>query len=350
MDIRDNNVIFLLGAGCSFEAGIPLSIQMVNEIHSLISTNSKWTPYEDLYYYLRSAIQFSEGIHGKFDSTFNVEKLLTIMTELEKREKNSIYPFIGGWNSRLLDVAGPNFEKIKQLRELIREKLFDWLIPRHHDKGIYYKGFGDFKQTIGCPIRIFTLNHDLLFEKTLSDQFNIEQGFDKADHKWDYSNFEQGDHADIHFFLYKLHGSVDWLRDDSSIIQVDNHTNEADIIFGIEGKLKSEDPYLYYASELRKWTLSPDCKLIISIGYSHSDDYINRLLGQSLKKQTNRKLLVVGPVDDGAKTAQYVATQIGMENCDQIAIKNETASSFLSSLSDLNNLSPFFGADKEAPF
>ena len=53
MEIKENNIVFLLGAGCSKEADIPISNEMVNKVENLLNENSDWKPYKDLYYYLR---------------------------------------------------------------------------------------------------------------------------------------------------------------------------------------------------------------------------------------------------------------------------------------------------------
>ena len=42
MSVGDKSVIFL-GAGCSADAGIPMSQTMVSEIESKLSTDPNWT-------------------------------------------------------------------------------------------------------------------------------------------------------------------------------------------------------------------------------------------------------------------------------------------------------------------
>ena len=39
MDVTGDNILFLLGAGASFEAEIPISFQMVQEIEKLIENH-----------------------------------------------------------------------------------------------------------------------------------------------------------------------------------------------------------------------------------------------------------------------------------------------------------------------
>ena len=71
-----------------------------------------------------------------------------------------------------------------------------------------------------------------------------------------------------------------------------NHpVGNPELIFGIDTKLRSNDPYFYYTSEFRRWILSNDCKLIVTIGYSYADEYINNLISQAIINKTARQVL-----------------------------------------------------------
>jgi len=348
MEIRENNIIFLLGAGCSKSAGIPVSAEMVQKVEKLLITDSEWKKYTSLYNYLRSSIEYSEGIFGNFGNTFNIERLLIIMNEIEKRDRNIIYPFIGSWNLRLSDVAGQNFEKITELKRLIKDKLLDWTNPKGlTQKSEYYKGFSKLRSEIAySPIRVFSLNYDLCFEKTVGDD-EVEQGFDPKTNEWQYSNFEQQQPKS--FYLYKLHGSVNWYTDKhTGKLMLSNHpVTNPELIFGIDTKLKSSDPYFFYTSEFRKWLLHKDCKLIVTIGYSFADDYINDLISQSIINDNQKQLLVVVPENETAKRKKAISDQLHFtsaynKHCkEKIKIHNKTAEEFLS-----NEMAADFFVDK----
>ena len=202
MEIKETSIIFLIGAGCSKSADIPISSEMVQKVEKLLKTDDKWSKYTSLYNCLRSSIAYSEGIFGNFGNTFNIERLLIVMHEIEKRDRNMIYPFIGNWNLRLVDVAGQNFENITEFKKLIKDKLLDWTNPKDlTNKAGYYKGFDKIRSAIGyAPIRVFSLNYDLCFEKIIGDD-DVEQGFDPKTYEWQYSNFEPQQHKS--FYLYK---------------------------------------------------------------------------------------------------------------------------------------------------
>lgn len=291
IELKENNIIFLIGAGCSKEAEIPISAEMVTKVEQLLETNNQWEKYTDLYHYLRSSIDYSEGIFGNFGSAFNIEKLLLVMGQIEQRDRNIIYPFIGSWNIRLPEVAGKNFERINELKGLINKELYDWVTPDELiKKAAYYDGFKKFQNELGKTVRVFSLNYDQCFEKVIGDD-DVEQGFDPKTFEWQQSNFE-GTETKL-FKLYKLHGSINWYTDrHTGKLMSSNHPVEnPELIFGIDTKLRSNDPYFYYTSEFRRWILSNDCKLIVTIGYSYADEYINNLISQAIINKTARQVL-----------------------------------------------------------
>lgn len=298
--IRENNIVFLIGAGCSVEAGIPASERMVKDIENLLQTNSDWAGFQKLYNYLKSCIIFGEGINGNHNSNFNVEQLLITIIEIEKKEKNIIFPFIGNWHSLLVELAGRDFEKLTAFKKLIVERLRTWVAPRHYDNANYYEGFAKFKNEIGNALRVFTLNYDLCFEKIVGNfqqggsKLVIEDGFNLTNHEWEYNNFEMS--TDKDFFLYKLHGSIDWYKDKEDpekLKKSENPEDDPELIFGIQAKLQSEDPYLFYTSQFRQYLLQTELKLFVTIGYSFADDYLNRIIRKGIATNESLNLLVV---------------------------------------------------------
>ena len=78
MAIKSDDIIILLGAGCSIEAGIPTSNEMIKEIEKseFLNSNNTDHDYSQLYYYIKSAIIYGQGIQGRFDSHPNIEDLI----------------------------------------------------------------------------------------------------------------------------------------------------------------------------------------------------------------------------------------------------------------------------------
>ena len=119
---KRNEIILLLGAGASADADIPDSNSMVQEIEKLVSSiDPKWSKFKDLYRFIRSSIFYADGLDGIFDDNvpFNIERLVNVLDELHKKERHALYPFVGAWNPKLLDVAGKKFEHIREFRSAI---------------------------------------------------------------------------------------------------------------------------------------------------------------------------------------------------------------------------------------
>lgn len=288
-----NNIIFLMGAGASVEATIPMSNEMVRRIEVLVESDPEWKVYKDLYFFLRSSIIYSRGILGEKDYYFNVEDLLVIIDELEKREQNLMYAFIGSWNTRLIDVAGRDFKYLSDFKKMIRRQLLNWVKPEtgYLEDASYYSGFNILQSHFAEPMRVFTLNYDLCFERIVGkDGAEIEQGFENR--IWNYKKFES-QHFPPNFYLYKLHGSINWLKEDQKLRTVDDPIDNAELIFGLSNKLTSIDPYYYYTSEFRRHLFNNNTKLLVAIGYSYSDEYINQFISQALKVNSDLSVLNV---------------------------------------------------------
>lgn len=101
MTSRSKDIIFLLGAGASAEADIPVSGEMINRVEQSLQAGGT---EEGLYNHIKSAIHFSAGLKGRFGNAvpFNIETLVNTLYELERNEEHPLYPFIAAWSSRFV--------------------------------------------------------------------------------------------------------------------------------------------------------------------------------------------------------------------------------------------------------
>ena len=74
-----------------------------------------WHQFKKLYWLIKGAVQYAETIRGNHAFQFDIEILMSVLNELEKKERNIIYPFIGSWNKRLVEIAGYDFKIIEKL-------------------------------------------------------------------------------------------------------------------------------------------------------------------------------------------------------------------------------------------
>lgn len=349
MEIKGEHLLFLLGAGASVDAGIPISNQMVNKIEELIVKHDDWKPYKDLYFYLKSSINYSDGILGKFNELFNVERLLIVITEIEKRESNIMYPFIGTWNIRLLDLAGNNFENIKKFHKLIRKQLNEWVGLRSYDDANYFQSFSSLSTDVGNLMKVFTLNYDMCFENIVGKDKAIELGFTKETNEWHQSNFENIEAK--HYNLYKLHGSIDWYLSEEKLHKSQKIESEPELIFGIQHKMNSVDPYFYYSSVLRNSCLY-EAKIIVVIGYSYADDYVNIILSQALNSRSELRIINVAPLfgRDEQKEKNFIMQRLNLKNENQLINIDNTAKDFMTNVMNKEFFEDNIGEPEGVPF
>jgi len=328
---KKDEVLVLLGAGASVDAGVPHSAAMVREIENALDND--WKQFKDLYNYVRSAIYYADGIRGTFDKevSYNIERLVVSLDELSRREEHPLYPFIGAWNPRLAQVAGTDFSNVSEFKTKILEKLrHEWIeISNYEYAADYYKGLINFQKELNHPLRVFSLNYDLCVEKSYHAEYKEfpERGFDK-DRFWCHELLEEATPAEKSLYLYKLHGSIDWVRDpnngkltysdSTSKIKVD----EGELIFGTTYKLQYVDPFLFLVYQLRR--LSLEAKLLLVVGYGFGDEHINGILQQALRGGQDKRIVAVTWFGDGLidnerikqtnRFRSFVSKQLGLED------------------------------------
>lgn len=336
---RNSDIIILLGAGASVQAGIPASQQMIEKIEARLKKHD-WKEFQELYYLVKSSIAYAAGIKGIFDSRdfYNVEVLVHTLNELERREKHPIYPFISDWKSHLIQVARQDFSRIESFRTNILNELKGWVQLDNESEADYFKGLKKLQQHITYPLKIFSLNYDLCVERCDGDNFRVESGFEQTGKKriWDWRRFDESNpNQEVpQVFLYKMHGSIDWKRDENdNILKTDDKGartpgDELPLIFGTDRKLEAGDPYLFYAYEFRRCTL--ESKVILCIGYGFGDTHINKMMKQALNAEPVMRLAVVGNVkpDEVAGKKTWVANRVGVDPS-RILVVAGTAKSFL---------------------
>lgn len=361
MTSRSKDIIFLLGAGASAEAGIPVSAQMIHELEKSLKPG----PEQGLYHHVKSAIHFSAGLKGQFGDTvpFNIETLVNTLYELERNEEHPLYPFIAAWSSRFVALAGHEFGNVREFRKRILSDLKRWMCPEDSAKADYYRGLVTLQKDLNFPLHIFSLNYDMCVEDLHTPEFHVETGFADygSNHPWDWERFvdtESGNNVMPHVVLYKLHGSINWKRSPETkelfrVKQVQSvNADEMEIIFGREFKLEAADPYLFFAYMFRNLSLLT--KLIVTLGYGFGDAHINKMLTQSLRTDPERRLLVIQRCDDKGVSAKIREVrrllEVGEDRPDQVKVHPGSAKEFLETADLAESLVQLIPASKDVPF
>lgn len=349
--MRDKDLIFLIGAGCSDEAQIPTSQVMVQMLEKNLENKSEWKKFNSLYYYLKNTIIIGEKLN-QIDRNFNIEKLVNLLSELGKDKQNALFPFTKGWSNLLIEFTQGNFKIIDAFADKINEYLPKWVIPPDkYNNSRYYEHFFEFQRDWKYPLRVFSLNYDRCFENNIPSDTKLELGFGNNE-RWSDDNFYL-QHDDVNIYLYKLHGSIDWYREEDNTVRLgrpgleDRH----EVIFGTDIKLQSIDPYLFCVHEFRKYSL--ECKVMIVIGYGFADDYINNLLKQALHhaevNSLPRNVLYVNPNDE-EETNMFVKSKLDLKNSQKIRIQKSTASEFLRNVLNPSYITNFIPKDVDDLF
>lgn len=361
MTSRSKDIIFLLGAGASAEAGIPVSAEMI----TLVEESLKPGPELGLYHHVKSAIHFSAGLKGRFGSAvpFNIETLVTTLYELERNEEHPLYPFIAAWSSRFVALAGPEFCNVRNFRQRILADLKKWMCPEDSSKADYYRGLVALQKDLNYPLHIFSLNYDMCVEDLNNSEFHVETGFADygSSHAWDWERFvdmETGNNVVPHLVLYKLHGSINWKRSPETkelfcVKQVQSvNAEEMEVIFGREFKLEAADPYLFYAYMFRNLSLLT--KLIVTLGYGFGDAHINKMLTQSLRNDPERRMLVIQRCDEinsNAKAKEIAQLlDLGDGGLGQLKVQSGSAKHFLETPNLADSLGKLIPESKDVPF
>ena len=316
---KKDEIVLLLGAGASVEAGIPDSREMIRRIEGLVRRRkSVWTEFREIYNFLKSSIYFIEGLAGRFDANlpFDVERLVDTLQELESRENHGLSPFVDAWSRRLTALEGANVDLIARFRRtIIRELRRKWVELSEVERASYFQQLLRFQREFQYPLRVFSLNYDLCVEKACGSD-NVQRGFE--DRYWDWRSFEETTNDVAPLLLYKLHGSLDWLtEEDGRVKYLDSPSaiedDDVAIVFGGSYKRQYVDPFLFLAYEFRRWTLGA-AKVIICIGYSFGDEHINDIVRQSLTQDPKRKVVAVfEPMCNGDVRRKEVSEALGVE-------------------------------------
>lgn len=336
MNFRKDEIIIILGAGASADAGIPVTTQMAVEIEKLINKDIEWSQFKNLYFLIKNSIEFSYKIQGK-PVYFNIETLITLLNELQRKEMTPLYPFIGSWITGLSEIIKDTPDLKDNFKNKIIQQLKIWIQPDDLKLSEYYKKLLEFQRQVQFPLRIFSLNYDLLVEQNLSE-ISVERGFD-SNKIWDYRLFsERPEEPEV--YLYKLHGSIDWERDtDTQVVKCNNDIPDMpDLFFKTQPEMQYTDPYLFLFSEFRHYSM--EAKIIICVGYSFLDERINAILAQALKNNKETKIYSVNLDNNQEETIKNSLAC----NKEQIIPVNKKAKEFFENdlnLENINNLVSF---------
>lgn len=171
-------------------------------------------------------------------------------------------------------------------------------------------------------INVFTTNNDL-FNETALDSLNIhyingfsgglKKYFNPAFFNYTYSkrmdtSLEKFEPVNNMVYLYKIHGSVNWVEDSSNansyfnireLTEIEEDYNGKAMIYPTPLKQNKSlgSPYVDLFRELQHKLLEPNSVLFV-IGYSFNDEHINDIIYRSLVTNSSLILCVINQLDE----------------------------------------------------
>lgn len=319
LKVLDNkNLSFLLGSGCSSykiegqEIGIPTMAPMAQEFYE----STKFKETEEC---LSNKLKINVD-----DENFktNLEAFLSVLHSL------SFY------HSKINNEADEEARKINQVikeaRNFILEKcLNEENIKDKRDSELlevyktFYKKLLTRNSTLP-RLNIFTTNYDLYSERAM-DSLGIHyaNGFTGGISKYfnptifNYALAEKMDLSqskwnviDNFFYLYKIHGSVNWVEnnDEGKLFKIQeiqdptfNTLKDKKTVMIHPTPLKYNaslgSPYSDLFREFQK-KLMQNNNILVTIGYSFSDEHINNLIFQAFTIPSFRLIIIGNPSPD----------------------------------------------------
>lgn len=153
------------------------------------------------------------------------------------------------------------------------------------------------------PVEIFTVNYDLLLETALEKHcvpyFDGFVGNLRAKFRTDLVEASVGDpdgYVSSRFLrLWKLHGSINWVRsDDNQIVRTGQPANGlAAAIYPSDAKYEESRrvPFLVLQDRLRRALHQPETIVLVS-GFSFSDEHLNELLFSAAIRRERSEFVV----------------------------------------------------------
>lgn len=305
---------FLIGAGCSRCSGLPLMDELTNIVCEVLHPDKAADEDEKI------AFTMLKGIKDRFSGLNNVsiEDFLSEIQDIDAilRRQNAkglvsaVYPPDGG--KITISHTQMLLKKIKEkIREILGAKITTIKYHRNFCRAIHYDLAKGRKRT-RHPINYFILNYDTVFEDALAlEGVSFNDGFvGGATAWWDHrrfggEEFSLGGNRGLEALVYKLHGSIDWIKPDGSDFPIRMRlslptdevigTGEPVVIYPSSVKYKETqyDPYAQMMMSLRKKLCDTNNHVLTIMGYGFNDDHINVEIRDGIRNSNGALSVVV---------------------------------------------------------
>jgi len=297
------NLLILSGAGSSMDVGGLSMAQLWRKVES------KYT--EEVFKELREKVNFTS-------EKLDLEALLSQIDGYIKFG-NQKQIELGQVRHNLSDIRDTIFEVIKTSCTISRPE-------GNYAHKIFLEKLLQRKQT-NPRIKIYTLNYDLLFEYAATDvnaividgfSFTFPRTFSGRFFDYDIvqregSKLQEEDNfIQRVFHLHKLHGSLNWEREEGKgQIIVNENPAKPLMVYPREAKYEDsyEQPFFEMMARFQRSLRINNDTLLICIGYSFNDKHINAAIEEALNQNPSFRLAIVDPrfdIDDSSASLKAI--------------------------------------------
>ena len=281
--LTGSDTCFLIGAGCSACAGKPLIGRLTEQV--LEDAKDK-------------LLQQFRGLRQIGDRPATIEDLINFLL----RYRDILEATVDGAHPITIDEIDKWLTQIKE--KIVSNIDDDWKASPYHQRFLLRV----------CsqrrPRDIFSLNYDTLLEASLDElRLPYTDGFRGTERAWfDPEVFNETN--TIMYRIFKLHGSVNWTRDDENHVRRGRGSNrgatEPIVVYPSEQKYLQTQYGIYetligqFRNRLRE--LGANNYLVV-LGYSFNDAHITEAICDSINADKNNLTVVafVGPESDRDK-------------------------------------------------
>lgn len=244
------------------------------------------------------------------DLTFNI-MLNTLGIDADVKEKKDLEIVLS--KAKLYLEFNSSDDKLKNLVELIEKTILSLCNFSLIDKSIHLDFIKKLtsRKTKQSRLKIFTTNYDRAFEEAgaeggyvIIDGFSFTQPRKFSGKYFDYDivirensrTSSTENFANNVFHLYKLHGSVNWEKNENEVIQIDS-PSKAMMIYPNSNKYESsyEQPYFEMMSRFQSELRKSGTTTLITVGFSFADKHIFTMINEALNQNPSLNLVIIEP-------------------------------------------------------
>lgn len=320
------NLLILSGAGSSMDVGG-------------LSMAQLWTKAEEKYKkgdidgfkIIQTAVNYNLG---KSD----IEALLSQIDGYSKFAGDSEIT-IGTDKKNLSTIKNELFELIKEHCTIIKPK-------DNFPHQVFLEKLLQRKQT-SPRVKVFTLNYDLLFEYAATEvnaividgfSFTIPRTFSGRFFDYDIvqregSKLQEEDNfIQRVFHLHKLHGSLDWEKDEGDKkVRIKDKPKKPLMVYPREAKYEDsyEQPFFEMMARFQRNLRLNNDTMLICVGYSFNDKHINAAIEEALNQNPGFRLAIIDPGfdNDNVSNSLTFIKKVALES-ERILMVSETFTDF----------------------